>query len=186
MRRILFAVLLGAAACQTTQPQEVPEARIDTRVSPEYTEVRPVTIAVLPVKAPRVDLRTGVRQEVYRLLPARKYSPFKLSEVDAHIDSQGNFSALDLDWDATFEVVVDEWKPIRGTNYWSGTGRAVLTHKTGEVLWACDFENYSFRLPMSAGQTDQDDAAKQIAVLLIGGDEGESRLPDCPPPSRQQ
>jgi hypothetical protein len=181
MHRIIL-VALAAAACQSA-PKEVPESRVDVKTSPEYGQVRPVTIAVLPVKAPRADIRIGVRQEIYRMLPEKKYSPFKLKEVDAHVDGKGRFAADNLDWDATFEVVVDRWTPVSGTNYWSGTGRAVMTHKTGEVLWACDFENYTFRLPSQHGVTDQEEGAKQIAYFLVGSEDGRSRLPDCPPPA---
>jgi len=171
---------LLAAACQST-PKEIPESRVDTRKSDEYDQVRPVTIAVLPVKAPRADLRIGVRQEVYQLLPARKYSPFKLSEVDQHVDAQGHFTADDLDWDATLEVVIDKWTPISGTTRWAGTGHAVMTHKTGEVLWTCDFQDYAFNAPSEAGVTNYDEMAKEVAYFLVGTDSGKSRLPDCPP-----
>ncbi len=179
MRRILFAALL-LAACQSTK-KEVPESRVDTRQSPEYEQVRPVTIVLLPVKAPRVELQTGVRQEVYRLLPERRYSPFKLTEVDAHIDAQGHFNAENLDWDATLEIVFDEWVPVSG-DYWAASGHAVMTHKTGEVLWACDFEDYAFRVPNRSGTSDQGEAAREVAYFLVGGESGKSRLPDCPPP----
>ncbi len=176
---MLFAALL-LAACQSTK-KETPESRVDTRTSPEYEQVRPVTIAVLPVKAPRVDLQTNVRQEVYRLLPERRYSPFKLTEVDAHIDSQGKFVADDLDWDATLEIVFDEWEPSTG-NYWAATGHAVMKHKTGEVLWACDFEDYAFLVPPRTGTAEHGEAAREMAYFLVGGETGKSRLPDCPPP----
>ena len=179
MRWILL-LALAAFGCQSTK-KEPPVSRVDVRPSPEYDKVRPVTIAVLPVKAPRVDLRTNMRQEVYRLLPERRYSPFKLSEVDAHIDSQGQFSAETLDWDATFEIVVDEWNPSSG-DYWTATGHAVMKHKTGEVLWACDFEDYAFLVPNASGTLDHMEAAKDIAYFLVGGESGKSRLPDCPPP----
>lgn len=180
MPRILLAVLV-AAACQSTK-KEAPVSRVDVRPSPEYDKVRPVTIAVLPVKAPRVELTTGVRQEVYRLLPERRYSPFKLTEVDEHIDAQGHFEADNLDWDATFEVVIDRWTPVGGGDYWLASGHATMTHKTGEVLWACDFEDYAFPVPAKAGTSDQGAAAKEVAFFLVGGESGKSRLPDCPLP----
>jgi hypothetical protein len=179
MRRIMLLALV-AAACQST-PKELPESWVDTRTSAEYAQVRPVTIAVLPVKAPRADLRMGVRQEVYRLLPERRYSPFKLSEVDDRVDSAGKFAAEDLDWDATFEVVIDKWRHVSGTNRWSGTGRAVLTHRTGEVLWTCDFQDYLFTENSRSGQTDYDELAREVAYFLVGDEEPASRLPDCPP-----
>jgi hypothetical protein len=176
----MLLLALVAAACQSAPKDQ--ESRVEVQTSPEYEHVRPVTIAVLPVKAPRADLRLGVREEVYRLLPERKYSPFTLREIDAHLDARGQFSAQDLDWDATFEIVVDRWTPLVGSNMWNGTGRAVLTHKTGEVLWACDFENYSFRVPSEAGAIDHEEGAKELAYFLVGGSAATSRLPDCPPP----
>jgi hypothetical protein len=180
MRRILLAPLL-AAACQSV-PTEVPESRVDVRKSEEYEKVRPVTIAVLPVKAPRADLRMGVRQEVYELLPERMYSPFKLRQVDERMDRNGRFAADDLDWDATLEIVIDRWTPVSGTNRWAGTGHAVMTHRTGEVLWACDFQDYAFTIPSAGGATDYEQMSEEVAHFLVGGETGKSRLPDCPPP----
>jgi len=171
---------LVAVACDSV-PKELPESRVDTRTSDEYAQVRPVTIAVLPVKAPRADLRIGVRQEVYKILPDRLYSPFKLSEVDERVDAQGRFVADDLDWDATLEVTIDRWRAIQGTERWSGSGRAVMTHKTGEVLWACDFQDYAFYVPSTHGSTDFDEMSKEVAEFLVGVEDGKSRLPDCPP-----
>jgi hypothetical protein len=179
MRRIIV-VALAAAACQTP-PKDFPESRVDVKTSPEYAQVRPVTIAVLPVKAPRADLRMGVRHEVYRLLPERRYSPFKLAEVDDRVDANGKFSAEDLDWDATFEVVIDKWTPVSGTNRWSGTGHAVMTHRTGEVLWTCDFRDYTFTAESSGGATDYEEMAREVAYFLVGTDAAKTRLPDCPP-----
>jgi hypothetical protein len=177
---MLLVVLVGAA-CKSA-PKEVPVSQVDVSKSTEYDQVRPVTIALLPVKAPRADLRTNVRQEIYKLLPERKYSPFRLQEVDAHVDARGRFQAENLDWDATLEVVIDKWTPVGGTNRWAGTGRAVLTHRTGEVLWACDFEDYAFRVPTEAGVTNHAEGAKEIAFFLLGGEPGRSRMPDCAPP----
>lgn len=171
---------LVAVACQST-PKELPESWVDTRTSAEYAQVRPVTIAVLPVKAPRADLRMGVRHEVYRLLPERRYSPFKLAEVDDRMDASGKFAAEDLDWDATFEVVIDKWTPVSGTNRWSGTGHAVMTHRTGEVLWTCDFQDYTFTADSAGGATDYEEMAREVAYFLVGPDAEKSRLPDCPP-----
>jgi hypothetical protein len=179
MRRIMLLALV-AAACESA-PKELPESWVDTRTSAEYAQVRPVTIAVLPVKAPRADLRMGVRHEVYRLLPERRYSPFKLSEVDDRVDANGKFAAEDLDWDATFEVVIDKWRPVAGTNRWSGTGHAVMTHRTGEVLWTCDFQDYTFTADSPGGATDYEEVAREVAYFLVGPDSEKSRLPDCPP-----
>jgi len=179
MRRILLVALV-AAACQHTK-KEPTESRIDVRLSPDYEKVRPVTIALLPLKAPRVDIQTNVRQEVYRLLPERRYSPFKLSEVDSHIGADGKFAADDLDWDATLEIVFDEYAPSSG-NYWITTGRAVMMHRTGEELWACHFEDYKILVPSRTGTAEHGEAAREMAYFLVGGESGESRLPDCPPP----
>lgn len=176
----MLCVALLAVGCQSAK-KEVPESRVDTRKSPDYEQVRPVTIAVLPVKAPRADLQTTVRQEVYRLLPEKRYSPFKLAEVDSHLDGQGKFVADSLDWDATLEIVFDRYEPSRG-NYWTASGHAVMTHKTGEVLWACDFEDYAFLVPTKTGTLEHGEAAREMAYFLVGGEAGKSRLPDCPPP----
>ena len=177
-------VALLAAACQSTT-QKVPDGRIDTRVHTEYAEFRPVTIAVLPVKAPQTDLRTGVRQEIYRMLPERRYSPFRLDEVDARVNADGRFEGGSLDWDATLSIDISSWRAVRGTNYFAGTGKAELRHKTGEVLWTCAFYDYAFDVPSRAGMLDQAVAAKEIAHLFVGGDKQPARLPDCPPPARE-
>ena len=102
-------------------------------------------------------------------------------QVDRHIDAQGRFEADNLDWDATLEIVVDSWVPVHG-DYWAASGHAALTHRTGEVLWACDFDNYSFLVPSEHGVTDQEEGGKKLAYFLLGGETGKSRLPDCPPP----
>jgi hypothetical protein len=180
MRRIPLVALLVlvVVGCESTK-REVPESRVETRTSPDYEKVRPVTIAVLPVQAPRQDLKTTVRHEVYKILPERKYSPFKLTEVDAHVDAQGKFDGEGLDWDATLEIVFDKWVPTSG-NYWAASGHATMTHKTGEVLWTCDFQDYAFPVPSRNGVSDQEEAATDIAYFLVGSKSG--RLPDCPPP----
>lgn len=101
--------------------------------------------------------------------------------MDAHIDTKGEFSASDLDWDATLEIVVDRYEPATGS-YWAATGHAVMKHKTGEVLWACDFQDYAFLVPSKGGTIEHGQAAREIAYFLVGGETGKSRLPDCPPP----
>lgn len=169
-------VAILAAACQS--PQKVPEGRIDTRTHPEYAKFRPVAVAVLPVDAPRTDLRLAVRKEVYRLLFEYRYSPFKLQTVDARMSSDGKWDPGGLDWDATFEVQVSRWKGVRGTDYFVGEGSATLRHKTGEILWSCRFSDYPFLVPEKAGQPDMEEAALRIAGLFFD----KSRFPALPPP----
>ncbi|MHC4547805.1 MAG: hypothetical protein ACYTEZ_03425 [Planctomycetota bacterium] len=185
MWRIVLVALL-AAACQNTRKGDVPEgyAEIDKHV--EYDQFRPVTIAVLPVKAPTLELRREVRKEVYRLLPAKKYSPFMLATVDSHMTKEGKFDPGSLDWDATLTVDIAKWKPVRGTSYWAADGKATLRHKTGEVLWSCKFFKHTFKVPVRAGgQQDHTPAAHEIARFLVGSEPGKERFPDCPALSRE-
>ena len=79
---------------------------------------------------------------------------------------------------------IDRWRAIAGTDRWTGSGHAVMTHKTGEVLWACDFQDYAFYVPSTHGSTDYDEMSKEVAHFLVGVDDGKSRLPDCPPPPK--
>ena len=58
MWRIVTVALL-AAAC-STQKREIPEGHAEIDQHIDYAEYRPVTIAVLPVKAPTADLRVEV------------------------------------------------------------------------------------------------------------------------------
>jgi len=182
MRRILLVTIL-AAACQTTRT--VPEGHIDTRVHPEYAEFRPVTIAVLPVEAPDSVLRNGVRKEVYRTLPDRKYAPFRLDEVDARINSKGEFEGGSLDWDATLKIDISNWRAVPGTRYYAGTGKAELRHKTGEILWTCAFYDYAFPVESRPEGIDEEEVAKRISEIFVGTDVANSRLPECPPPPRE-
>ncbi len=166
-------VLLLVAACKSAN-QQVPEGRIDTKVHPDFDRFRPVQVAVLPVDAPTFTLRQDVRRNTYDLLVGRKYSPFKLQAIDARMTSDGKFEPGGLDWDASLAVNMTRWKPVKGTRYWVGDGVASLTHKTGEVIWSCAFDNYAFSVKSEAGQVDESESAAQIAALLL------KRLPLCP------
>jgi hypothetical protein len=178
MWRFAFVALL-VVACQNPQKEPEGYAEIDKHV--DYDKFRPVTIAILPVQAPNYQLRTEVRKEVYRLLPAKRYSPFKLETVDAHISSDGKWDPGSLDWDATLSVAIDRWKPVRGSNYFAADGTAQLTHKTGEVLWTCRFYRHNFEVEMN----DHEEAAQDIAKFLVGSEPGKERFPDCPPLPRE-
>ncbi|MDH3590784.1 MAG: hypothetical protein OER88_02840 [Planctomycetota bacterium] len=172
MRWFVFSALIIVGACRA--PQEVPEGRIDTKVHPEFDKFRPVAIAVTPSAAPNSALRVHVRREVYERLFDRRYSPFKLSVVDERVSSAGRFEPGNLAWDATLETEVSRWKPIRGTRYYAGDGRATLRHKTGEIIWSCAFTNYAFSVREEAGVKDTDASAEAIADLFI------QRLPELP------
>jgi len=180
---MIFALL--AAACQTTTPTDEPRGQAETAPHPEFDKFRPVTIAVLPVTAPTMGLRQGVRKEVYRLLPTKRYSPFKLETVDAHITTDGKFDPGSLDWDATLSVDIDKWRAVGGTQYFEADGSATLTHKTGEVLWTAKFSRYAFAVREHAGSRDYDSASQGIAAFLIGTDASGLSFPDCPPPPRE-
>ena len=99
--------------------------------------------------------------------------------VDARIDSEGNFDPGNIDCDATIAVEITRWKPIRGTNYWTGNGEAVLMDKSGEKLWSCTFEDYPFEVRAAAGKVEDEKAAEMIARLFL------DRLPQRPPLPRQ-
>lgn len=182
MWRISIVALL-AVACQNAQKEPEGYAEIDKHV--DFDKFRPVTIAVLPVTAPGSQLKLEVRKEVYRLLPQKKYSPFTLETVDAHVSSDGKWDPGSLDWDATFSVAISRWKPVSGTNYFAADGTATLTHKTGEVLWTCRFYRHNFEVPMKTGQLDHARAAHDIARFLVGSEPGKERFPDCPPLPRE-
>lgn len=182
MWRISIVALL-AVACQTPQKEPEGYAEIDKHV--DYNKYRPVTIAVLPVDAPLSQLRTEVRKEVYRLLPAKRYTPFTLETVDSHMTSDGKWDPGSLDCDATLSVDISRWKPVRGTNYFAADGTAQLTHKTGEVLWTCRFYRHNVEVPMKTGQLDHGRAAHDIAKFLVGSEPGKERFPDCPPLPRE-
>lgn len=177
MRRIVTLALL-LAACKTTDGR-LPEGHADTRVHEEYTDFRPVAIAVLPVTAPSMDLRLEVRLELYRLLFERMYSPFKLDVVDARMATNGTFDPGNLDYDATMEVRITKWRAVRGTMHFAADAEAVLRHRTGEILWSCTFAEHTFKVPARAGEIDEKSAAREIAKFLV------DRLPERPPLPRE-
>jgi len=72
-----------------------------------------------------------------------------------------------LEWDATLDIEITDWKVVRGTKYFAGNGQATLRHKTGEVVWSCKFNDYGFKVPSSAGQIDDAAAARAIAELVV-------------------
>ena len=182
MQRFAIVALLVAGACQATKT-ELPEGQADTRVHEEYAEFRPVTIAVLPVKAPSTGLRGEVRREVYRRLFDMKYSPFTFAAVDANIDSDGEWDpGASLDWDATLAVDISEWRAVKGTQHFAADGTATLRHKTGEILWSCKFEQHTFEVPARGGVLDEKKAARDIARFLVSDSE---RFPERPPLPRE-
>jgi hypothetical protein len=175
-RALLLSLLL--AACQSTD-RKLPEGHAETRVHEEYDEYRPVAIAVLPVDAPSMTLRLEVRKELYLKLFDRRYSPFKLEVVDAHMALDGTFDAGSLDHDAALDVNITKWRAVKGTMHFAADGEATLRHRTGEVLWSCTFSDHAFKVPARAGETDEASAARDIAQFLV------DRLPDRPPLPRE-
>ncbi len=173
MRSVVLLALVILGACKSTQ--EVPEGRIDTKEHPEFDKFRPVALAVTPVAASSSSMRATLRRAVYERLFAKRYSPFKLSVVDARVSTDGRFDPAGLEWDATLEVSLTRWKSVRGTSYFAGDGVATMRHKTGEILWSCGFTDYAFLVSERAGLQDFDAAAEAIADLLI------QRLPELPP-----
>ena len=93
--------------------------------------------------------------------------------------SDGKFDAGSLEWDATLDIELTDWKVVRGTRYFAGNGQATLRHKTGEVVWSCKFENYNFEVGYDSGQIDQDEAGRAIARMVI------ERMPERPPLPRE-
>ncbi len=162
-----------AAGCQSP-PKKVPQGRIEVEPHPEFASIRPVAIAVLPVDSRHHELRRLVRQDVYEALFHKKYSPFKLGAVDAHIDQKGRFQGGSLEWDATLSVEISRWAKLSGTRYYLADGRAVLRHKLGEIAWQCRFDQYPVEVPAHAGQIELDEPAKAIANLIV------DRLPELP------
>jgi hypothetical protein len=177
MRRFVILAAL-VAACQTPT-REAPEGRVSTETHPDYAQIRPVSIAVLPVEAPAYGLKRPMRREAYDMLFDRHYSPFRLDVIDAHMTTDGQFDAGSLEWDATLDIEVTDWKVVPGTRFFAGDGRATLRHKTGEVIWSCKFENYNFEVGYEAGQIDNDAAGREIARFVV------DRMPERPPLPRE-
>lgn len=177
MRRLVILAAL-AAACQTPA-HETAEGQVSTETHPDYAQIRPVSIAVLPVEAPAYGLKRPMRKEAYDLLFDRHYSPFRLDVIDAHMTSDGQFDAGSLEWDATLDIELTKWKVVPGTRFFAGDGQATLRHKTGEVVWTCKFQNYNFEVAYDSGQIDNDAAGREIARFVV------ERLPERPPLPRE-
>ncbi len=164
MRCLGLLLAVGLFACASRTPPK--EGHVTSWTHPEYTEMRPVVIAVLPGigKAKRV----GVRNHVQDGLIGKRYSPIKTTVVDALVDDDGKFAAKDVDWDATMELRVDRWKSYRD-GLFRANASAVLVHRTGEKIWSCEVEDYPLR-------GDPDASSELLGEVFLG------HLPFAPPP----
>ena len=131
-------------------------------------------IAVLPVDAPRIEVRGPMRQEMYDRLFVKKYSCLAFPAVDKGTASDGSFDGADAAWGATFRVVLTRWQSVKGGRYFAVDGSATMTAKTGEVLWKRTFNDEVVQITHKPGKSDFSDAIVTICELL------DSTLPERP------
>lgn len=174
--RSLVPIALFLAACTGPGGGRIPEGWIEINEHQEFVQFRPAAIVVLPVEAPSNVIRTELRPAIYKRLFTKRYSAIRLDVVDAHLNSAGVFDPGDLEYDATFETVIEKWEPISGSTRYLAKGHAKMVHKSGELLWECIFNDRPFKVEAQAGSTDISAAIDAIAQLLI------DRLPVSPPP----
>ncbi|MHC4933922.1 MAG: hypothetical protein ACYTGV_17230 [Planctomycetota bacterium] len=178
MKYVAITLLL-VAACVSDKNGKEPKGSAKTRPHPEFEQFRPNTVAVLRVDAPVAEMRQKLRRGIYDGLFEKKYACLKLATVDAHSATTGKFDGKNLDWDATFKVTIDSWKPILGGRYYAATGSARMTHKGGELLWERIFKEYPFEVQPMSGKTDFTQAYIELNKLIL------RELPERPPIARE-
>jgi len=172
--RYFVIVALLVAACATNQDAKRPEGRAHTEQHPDYADLRPSIIAVLPVDATRIEVRLPLRKEMYDRLFAKKYSCLSFPAVDKGIASDGSFDGAGADWDATFKVSITRWSPVQGGRYFSVDGSATMTSRTSEVLWKRTFSNEEVEITHLPGKSDFSLAVKKLGALI------DASLPERP------
>jgi len=173
MRKIVPALLLAVAAC-VSPPTEPPEGETTDWVNPEYKDIRPVIIAVLPVHAPRLDMASDIRRHVTNELIRRSYSPLSNEAVDARVGPDGLFKGGELDYDGTLEIRLTKWEPAAGVDRFAASGTARLQYKNGDILWKCEFNDELFPVDETATGIDVGPASRAIARHVV------SRMPARP------
>lgn len=177
MRYFVLLSLL-AVACNTTQ-ERLPEGKTDVTPHPEFDKIRPTAIAVLKVDAPTRDLREMLRPAMYEGLFRRNYSCLKLQSVDKASHNGDTVDNRELPYDATFKVTVDEWKSVHGGVYYVASGKAVMRHRQGEVLFTIAFTNEVFDAHVEAGASDDTDAIRALAERIA------AKVPKRPEPASE-
>ncbi len=171
----IYALLLILVVACKTGPEEMPEPTVQATTHPDYNKFRPIAIAVLPAECVKERMAQYVRASVYDWLPEKRYTPFALRIVDSHIDTAGQFSATDLDWDATLKVTVTNWKPVRNGVQVAADGKAELIHSTGTVLWELKFQNKVFESRDPKGGPGEIEGASNIGKMVV------AEMPPKPP-----
>ena len=173
----ILAILL--AACATDKNAKLPEGRAHTEQHPDFETLRPSIIAVLPVTAPRIEVRDPLRQEMVDRLFAKKYSCLAFPAVDKGIASDGSFDGADAAWDATFRVAITRWASVKSGRYFAVDGSATMTARTGEVLWKRTFNDEVVEITHKPGKSDFSKAIVKIGQLI------DSTLPERPALKRE-
>ncbi len=180
MKRVVcLAVFVTACSAQKTLPQ----GSAQENTNPEYTELRPVALVVLPVEAKSYEVKRTIRRTAYDDLFEKRYSPISLQKVDAHLDSGGNFDAQDVDWDASLKIKITRWRRVGGGSHYAADGSAHLIHRhSGEILWQLAFQDQIFESRQIQNESGQVYAARQLAKYIVLGTKNNPHLPPCPPP----
>ena len=180
MKRVVCLALF-VTACSAQR--KLPQGSAQENTNPEYTELRPVAVVVLPVEAKSYEVMRTVRRTAYDDLFEKRYSPISIRKVDAHLDSNGNFDAQDVDWDASLKIKITRWRRVGGGSHYAADGSAHLIHRhSGEILWQLAFQDQIFESKQMQNESGQVHAARQLAKYIVLGTEKNPHLPPCPPP----
>ncbi|MGH7162958.1 MAG: hypothetical protein ACREID_05700 [Planctomycetota bacterium] len=176
MRKLALALLL-LPACKA--PPKASQGSVTVDMDPQYEKFRPVAVVVMPADAPKSGIRKPLREEVYRRLFAKRYSPLNLIVVDNQLKGGGSWNPQDIEWDARLELDVKGWRPVEGGSRVAATGAARMVYRTGEKIWQVSFEDYPFDCEEAGGGDRDAIAAVHLAKLIV------DRLPERPPPPKE-
>jgi hypothetical protein len=164
MKRVVFIAVAALAACAA--PSKLPEPTSHVDRSADFEEIRPVSIVVLPVQADKYEVKHTVRQEMYDGLFEKNYSPISLQKIDSNLNSAGEFSASDVDWDAKLIVRVSKWEVVGNGTRISADGSVRLLHReTDEILWQLAFQDQLLDADAS-GKRDEKAAGSLVKYIL--------------------
>ena len=182
MKTSAIAAIL-VCACVANKNGKLPEGRaVYQGPHKDFEKLRPTHIAVMKVNAGTRELARRLRKEIYDGLFERNYSCLRLEVVDDHT-LEGVLDKQAVGYDATFELTVSGWKPIRGGRYYIASGEAKMVHRHGEVMWICTFTEVPLEATRMAGKIDISRTIKELAALILkDGKDGFPRHPNIPPP----
>jgi hypothetical protein len=188
MRRLVpIAVLSVLSACQST-PERF-ESVTEPLVEAAPEAILPAVLAVAPVIDRTSPLDEGdgpvptaaLRDEVYRGLPGRLYSPLRLEFIDRGGWREGSTAAREGGADAVLEITVTRWDETWLPS--AGSVRAaaeayLFPIAEGDPIWGARLER-ELALPAHMAPADAPTRRERLAARLA--EELLSQLPERDP-----